>query len=353
MTNLPIPYVAGNRSSLNTKKRYLRREQAMKKIMIILAILFLSPFSFAVDIQAPEKIPSYAPFTFRATLPGTDTFTSATILFDNILVATVYPTGTCSIQPDWVPFLIHCATYDVNPNTNEGLTTIITHTGFAKGVHTIAVQTQGSKSEYHVVSLHVIDALDAEVKISIDADVNALQNRVGTLETITTNTEQKVYETQADLNQTSELSNTSLNEIKTRLDKLEAPSPSMLTQPSNGGFNIPFLSNNENSTGFVSGSSMPLYGILVLLAGALVFLFVRTKSKGGNWGGKSSTPFFEGSLDTLFKGVPASPNTDGRQNPRPKKWSAEVSGEKELRDDIEQNPPEKINFGDLVKQERD
>jgi hypothetical protein len=121
----------------------------------------------------------------------------------------------------------------------------------------------------------------------------------------------------------------------------------MLTQNDEQGFNLPFL----NGTGLASGSNLPLFGIGILLIAGLIFLFVRGKSNGsfgGNNGG-NSTPFFEGTLDSLFKGVPSDPKLSGRPEPQPKKWSADSPTEKGLREDIENNPPEKINFGDLLK----
>lgn len=340
-----------NRASLNTQKGIMTTMKTAKEILILLILVVFSTQSFALEIQSPEKMQTFAPFTFRATLPATDSFNTATVHFDNILVATVYPTGTCAIQPEWIPFIIHCATWDADPKTNEGLTAIVTHTGFAKGPHTIAVQTQGSASEYVTVTLNVIDALDASEKEKIDTSVGTLTTRVEELETYTTNTEQKVYETQSELSSVKETTQTALDDVTNRLDIIEKPEPSMLTQTDQQGFNIPFL----NGTGLASGSNIPIIGIGILLIAGLIFLFTRGKSN-GSFGGNSSgnsTPFFEGTLDSLFKGVPSDPRLSGRPDPQPKKWAADNEGEKGLRQDIEENPPERINFGDLIKQERD
>lgn len=324
-----------------------------KKILILAGIiLFFSTSSSALEISGPEKMQSFAPFTFFTTLPSTDEFSSATLLFDGVLVATIYPTGTCSMQPDWIPFLIQCKTYDADPKTNEGLTAIITHTGFSKGAHSIAMQTQGSKSESQALTINVIDALDASEKEAIDASVTGLETRVGTLETTSTTNEQKIYETQSELAQTKAETQTTLEEVGTRLDKIEAPEPSLLTQPTTQGFSIPFLSNPNPTTpgtGLATGSNWPVIGLVVLVIGGMV-LFFFARSKQGGFGGGDSTPFFEGTVDSLFKGVPSK---DGRPNPQPHKWSADSDGEKGLREDVENNPPEKINFGDLIKQDRD
>jgi hypothetical protein len=340
-----------DRASLNTQKGIITTMKTVNEILILLILVLFSTQTVALEIQAPEKMQSYAPFTFRATLPATDSFNTATVHFDNILVATVYPTGTCAIQPEWIPFIIHCATWDANPKTNEGLTAIVTHTGFAKGAHTIAVQTQGSTSEYLTVTLHVIDALDASEKETLDASMGTLTTRVEELETYTTNTEQKVYETQSELLSVKESTQTALDDVTNRLNIIEKPEPSMLTQNDQQGFNIPFL----NGTGLVSGGNLPIIGIGILLIAGLLFVFTRGKSNGrfgGNNGG-SSTPFFEGTLDSLFKGVPSDSKLSGRPEPQPKKWAADSEDEKGLRQDIEENPPERINFGDLIKQERD
>lgn len=322
-----------------------------KKILILMAITLFSMHAFALEIQAPEKMQTFAPFTFRATLPATDAFNTATIHFDNILVATVYPTGTCAIQPEWIPFIIHCATWDADPKTNEGLTAIVTHTGFAKGPHLIEVKTQGPKSEQQLITLNVMDALDASEKEALDASMGTLSTRVEELETFTTNTEQKVYETQSELSSVKETTQMALTDVTNRLDIIEEPEPSMLTQNDQQGFNIPFLSG----TGFISGGNLPLLGVGALIVVGLLFFFFRSQSTSsfGSSSPGSSTPFFEGTLDSLFKGVPSNSKLAGRPEPQPKKWSADSDGEKGLREDIEDNPPERINFGDLIKQERD
>ena len=81
----------------------------MKTWGILLLILLTANMAFAAEIQAPEKVVSYAPFTFRVVMPATDTFTQSAVHFDNILIATIYPSGTCVVQQDWIPFIIHCA----------------------------------------------------------------------------------------------------------------------------------------------------------------------------------------------------------------------------------------------------
>ncbi|MEK6970756.1 MAG: LPXTG cell wall anchor domain-containing protein, partial [archaeon] len=127
----------------------------------------------------------------------------------------------------------------------------------------------------------------------------------------------------------------------------------------NEGWRIPFLNDSPSSspaTGLATGSFFPLAGIGVLLAGGL-FLFFRNRNRAGNTPQlkkNDSTPFFEGTLDSLFKGLPGETKSSERPDPQPKKWSSdEGEGEKELRDEIENNPPEKVNFGDLIKHERD
>ncbi|MEK6902395.1 MAG: hypothetical protein AABX02_02290, partial [archaeon] len=76
----------------------------MRAILILILFSMLIASAYATEINAPPRIPSYAPFTFSVGLPPTETFTTATVLFDGILVATVYPSGACGVQPDWNPF---------------------------------------------------------------------------------------------------------------------------------------------------------------------------------------------------------------------------------------------------------
>lgn len=184
-------YVADKGDLLIYENALLGRMKSTPQIGFFLIAFFLFAGSaFALDIQAPERVPGFSPFTFRAVLPATNMFTQAAVQFDGINIATIYPTGACQIQPDWIPFLIHCATFDADSQSNEGLTAVITHTGFANGTHTIIVSTQGPQSETKTVNVHVFDALDAQIKTEIDTQLAAVQTDMNTLQTqTTTNTE--------------------------------------------------------------------------------------------------------------------------------------------------------------------
>ncbi|MEK6902270.1 MAG: hypothetical protein AABX02_01630, partial [archaeon] len=143
--------------------------------------------------------------------------------------------------------VIKCDTFDVDPKTNEGLTLIFTHTGFALGDHTISVQTQGMKSDNQTVNLKVFDALDANEKEAIDSSVTALSTQVQTLDAKTMETESKWYESKAELE-------TKVNENTARVDEVQS-TVGMLNEDyqkrvadSKKGFQIPFLSGNDDSS---------------------------------------------------------------------------------------------------------
>ena len=99
-----------------------------RTLIFVLVFSLLLGMVSAVEIQAPPKAVSYAPLTFQVTLPDTDKFTQSAVHFDNLLVATIYPSGACAVQPDWIPFIIHCATFDADTKT-AGLPRLY-HTGF-------------------------------------------------------------------------------------------------------------------------------------------------------------------------------------------------------------------------------
>ncbi len=331
----------------------------MRTVIILLTLFTLLGSVSALEINAPDRIPSYAPFTFTATLPSTETFTTSTVTFDGIVVATIYPSGACGVMPDWDPFVIKCDTFDVDPTTNEGLTLIFTHTGFALGTHTISIQTQGMKSDNQTVNLNVFDALDAKEKEAIDTSVTALTTQVQTLETKTTDTEAKWYESKAELE-------TKVNENTQRVDEVQS-TVGLLNEDyqkrvadSKKGFQIPFLSGNnddDSGTGLATGANAPLFGLAIIIVGIALFAFFtfsrKNKGTGFSSGGKGgSGGFFEGNMDALFKSVPGGSSSTKADEMQPHKWAAEGSGEKGLRKEVEDNPPEKVNFGDLIRDER-
>ncbi|MEK6821471.1 MAG: hypothetical protein AABY11_03680 [archaeon] len=109
-------------------------------------------------------------------------------------------------------------------------------------------------------------------------------------------------------------------------------------------------------TGLASGGAVPAIGLIVLVALVGGFFFLRGRSNGSP---RSAMPtenggagFFEGNFDALFKGVPNA--SSGRPELQPKKWSSET--EASVRKSLEDDPPErreKINFGEIIKHERD
>ncbi len=322
----------------------------MKTWGILLLILFSSMSVSAVEIQAPEKVVSYAPFTFRVELPATDAFTQTAIHFDNLLVATVYPTGTCAVQQDWIPFIIHCATYDADTKTNAGLTAVITHTGFFPGAHTIFVSTQGSGAETQLFTMNVFDAVDQASQTELTTKVEGVETRVGTLETESVAAKENIYTNNATLTKAVEDAKAELQTVQAQLAPLIAPKE----EPVETGFQIPFISDflrpTSPTTGLATSSNAPLLGLGIVAAIALGFFVFNGRKKEGFGAPTKGTPFFEGTLDTLFKGVPGGKSNDGVAEAQPKKWSSDV--EDDLREDIENNPPErdtKIHYSDLTR----
>ncbi|MBM3282091.1 MAG: hypothetical protein FJY86_01985 [Candidatus Diapherotrites archaeon] len=329
--------------------KHTQGKKHMNNWGIILGVVLLSSVAFAAEIQAPEKVVSYAPFTFRVVLPPTDTFSQAAVHFDNILVATIYPTGTCAVQPDWIPFIIHCATFDADTKTNAGLTTIITHTGFFPGPHTIFVSTQGSAAETSLFTINVFDAVDEASQTALSMQVGDVNARVSELEVESVSAQENIYTNNANLTKAIEQAKTELQTVQTQLAPLITPK-----EDTQQGFQIPFISDffrpTSPTTGMVAGSNAPLLGLGIIAAIALGFFVLNGRKKEGFGDMNKGTPFFEGTLDTLFKGVPSGKTNNERPEAQPKKWSSDV--EEDLREDIEENPPErdtKIHYSDLTR----
>ncbi len=322
----------------------------MKTWGILLLILLTANMAFAAEIQAPEKVVSYAPFTFRVVMPATDTFSQSAVHFDNILVATIYPSGTCAVQPDWIPFIIHCATFDADTKTNEGLTAVITHTGFFPGPHTIFVSTQGSAAETSLFTVNVFDAVDAASQMELSTKVDTVDTRVGALETETITAKENIYTNNATLTKALEDAKAEIITLNAQLAPLIAPKE----EPVETGLQIPFISDffrpSSPATGLATSSNAPIIGVGIVAAIALAFFVFNGRKKEGFNAPTKGTPFFEGTLDTLFKGVPGGKSNDGVAEAQPKKWSSDV--EDDLREDIEDNPPErdtKIHYSDLTR----
>ncbi len=322
-----------------------------RTLIFVLVFSLLLGMVSAVEIQAPPKAVSYAPLTFQVTLPDTDKFTQSAVHFDNLLVATIYPSGACAVQPDWIPFIIHCATFDADTKTNAGLTAVITHTGFFTGPHTIFVSTQGSAAETQLFTINIFDAVDQASQTELSTKVDGVETRVGTLETQSTTAQENIYTNNATLTKTLEDTKANLATVQQQLAPLIAPKEEPVQE---AGFQIPFISDffrsSSPSMGLATSSSAPLIGLGIIAAIALGFFVFNGRKKEGFNAPTKGTPFFEGTLDTLFKGVPSGKSTDGVADAQPKKWSSDV--EDELRDDIDNNPPEKdakVHYSDLVR----
>ncbi len=119
----------------------------------------------------------------------------------------------------------------------------------------------------------------------------------------------------------------------------------------------PTPTEEGRGTGLISGAGAPLVGgVLVVLALVGGFLFFRNRGEKGGMEKATPSTFFEGNVDALFK----SPSKFEVPESQPRKFSTlggNETGERALRENIENNPPErssgKVHFGDLIKHERD
>lgn len=330
----------------------------MKKWIIAFLILLTATVVSALAIESPERVPTYNPFTFQIELPLTNDFTNASIQFDNAPVATIYPSGNCTIQENWIPFLLKCDTFDKDPNTNAGLTAIITHTGFGKGMHTITVYTQGNETETITKQLNVFDPLDEETEKQLSNRIEEIKTKTEGLQNDSQYIFEKANQIQIDLNSGIAGTQYSIQTIKETVNKLDEQVNQVAQKLEDGKLKIPFLDSKNNSpaTGLIPIGSEPILGMAFLIILSIGLLFIWRKKQEGepifelpSISREKSKPIFEGNLDALFKNVPKEKHETRETSP--KKWSSET--EEELRKEIEKNPPEKINFGDLVRKERD
>ncbi len=177
----------------------------MKNLFFVFGIfLLLFASASALEIDAPARMPAYAPFTIQISLPPTESFSSASVTFDGKFVATLYPNGICAVTPEYSPYIIHCSTVDLDLQTTAGLTVVITHTGFAKGPHVIGVQTQGSQTETQSQNMVVFDAVDEQFVTDATAQLAEVKTQLQTADEKLNQTQTSAYENQTTQNQTIE-----------------------------------------------------------------------------------------------------------------------------------------------------
>ncbi|QQR92411.1 MAG: hypothetical protein IPJ89_04625 [Candidatus Iainarchaeum archaeon] len=308
----------------------------------------------AIDFYAPERVPAFTPFTFQALLPATENFTQTTLTFDGRTVATIYPSGNCQVDGEWIAFALKCDTFDADPKTTAGMTLVFTHTGFSKGLHTIMMQSTGPQSENQTVQLEVFDAVAETTTADLNSLVHQVQESLTTLQNENVTVQENTNAAQAELGSRVDQLQVDLSNTKQTLQQVQEETAAK----QDSGFAIPFgQPNNSPSTGLVTGNTALFVGIGVLIVLVSAFLFWRGQNNKGFGGhsmskspGKSS--FFEGNLDAVFK----SPGIEERAEAQPRKFASLSGGtttERDVRDDLDRNPPGKISFGDLIKDERE
>lgn len=340
---------------------------------ILGAFLLLTSMAFAqtMSISGPASVSEYSPFTITTSLPPTDQFSSVQVALDGKTLAIVYPTGQCILQPDGIGFLSSCTTVDKEPASTAGLTLIASHVGLNKGTHSFAVSAIGSSGETESLEIEASAFTNTEEIAANQRDVEQrLVNAEATVQTqatTITDLQEKLEIAQnenADLYAKVNVLQSQVNEQDDSLSALQDKTQIVEAEVGRAIKN-PFAGNEapaaattattegSPATGFSLTGNSSWIGLIVLVALALgLFLFVSRK-KGGVGSfipSSNSTPFFEGSMDSLFKGLPSGPKTDDKSDPQPKKWSSDVEGE--LREDLDRNPPEKdtkIHFSDLTR----
>src|SRR6185503_19933533 len=124
-----------------------------------------------------------------------------------------------------------------------------------------------------------------------------------TLETESVTTKENVYSNNAALTESLENTKAELATVQQQLAPLIAPKEEPVPET---GFQIPFVSDffrpTSPTTGLATGSNAPLIGLGIIAAIALGFFVFNGRNKGGFNAPSKGTPFFEGTLDTLFKG---------------------------------------------------
>ena len=315
--------------------------------LALLAIFLLAMPVQAISLYAPERVPAFSPFTFQALLPPTESFIQASLTFDGRNVATVYPNGKCQVDSEWIAFVLKCDTFDADTKTTQGLTLVFTHTGFSKGAHAIALSSTGPQSETQTVTLNVIDAVDSSQTADLNAQVQAMSVAVATVQNENVTVQENANAAQAELGARVDTLQVELNNSKEILDRLANP-----PKQENAGFQLPFGQPSAPGTGFAIGSSAPIIGlgVLIVLLGAFIFIRRQKKSGFSPSGGKSS--FFDGNFDAVFKNAQA----DSPEGAQPRKFATlggSTTIEREVRDEVPRSSPNKIHFGDLIKDERE
>ncbi len=319
--------------------------------IFLLALFLLAIPAQAITLYAPERVPAFTPFTFQALLPPTENFTNATLTFDGRNVATVYPNGQCQVDGEWIAFALKCDTFDADPKTTQGMTLVFTHTGFSRGAHVITIASTGPQSETQTITLNVIDAIDVQVA----DDLNALMQQLGTsmegIQSENITAQENANATQAELGARVDTLQTDLSNAKQTLQRVQEE----IIPKENTGFQFPFGQPSSPGTGFAVGNSAPLIGLVIVVIAIGAFMFMRKQKQNGmgSGGGNRKNSFFDGNFDAVFKNAQLDSEN---MEPRPRKFATlggSSTGERELREEVERNPPEKLHFGDLIKSERD
>lgn len=325
-------------------------------VLGLILLLSLAIPTQAIEFYAPTRVPAFTPFTFQALLPATENFTQTTLTFDGRVVATIYPSGNCQVDGEWIAFALMCDTFDADPKTTQGMTLVFTHTGFSKGNHIVTLQSTGPQSENQTIQLEVFEAVAETTTSDLNALVQEVKESLTALQNENITTQENTNAAQAELGSRVDQLQVDLSNAKQTLEQVQAE-----TEKKQEGFVIPFGEPNDSrspATGLVSGNTVPLVGVGILIVLVSAFLFWKRQGGGEGFGGHppSRTPgkssFFEGNLDAVFK----NPGIEERSEAQPRKFaslSGGITTERDIRDDLDRNPPGKISFGDLIKDERE
>ena len=199
---------------------------------IIFFLLVFSTVAIAATINAPQKMPANANWTFSASLDSSDSFDTTDILIDDRKVATVYSNGQVLKDPLNGKFVLDAFVFDDQPNSATGMVLYISYAGLSSGTYSIRAATnQGGsvkgEAEKAIVNVFAGDEILSEVdsklaaaatdKQSLMAQINTLERDLSDLKNTVSQKDGQINSLQSSLDAT----NSNLSEQDTKISDLE------------------------------------------------------------------------------------------------------------------------------------
>ncbi|MFH1256676.1 MAG: hypothetical protein V1494_05300 [Candidatus Diapherotrites archaeon] len=162
--------------------------KAFKKHLLAMGlIVLLASIANAATINAPQKLPSGANWSFSIALDATDSFEKTVVLLDGSEIATVYANGQVTKSGALV---LDAFTFDSEPASNSGLTLYVSGMGLSTGSHSVNAKTynSGELKQEDSASIEVFEPMASSEKDSLEQRISGAEANIEELRTSITST---------------------------------------------------------------------------------------------------------------------------------------------------------------------